>query len=101
MDKVKYQFEYEWGESWEVSADNFDWDNDYWFRIIARNIEYYRSHTTNKLEVISYCALYLVDEDDPEYIGMISVGDHGAYLIIRGDDGEVGIRKELDRDEFI
>lgn len=101
MKKAKYQFKYEWGETWEVTVDNFDWDNEYWFRIIARNIEYYRSHTTNTLEVITCCGLYRVVEDDCEYVGMISAGDHGAYLIFRGEDGEVANQKELDRDDFI
>lgn len=101
MDNVKYRFEYDWGESWEIMGDNFDWDNDYWFRIIARNIDYYRSHTTNTLEVITCCGLYRVVEDDCEYVGMVSVGEHGAHLIFRGDDGEIAIQKEFYKDEFI
>lgn len=96
--KRSYILNYEWGESWEITADNFDWDRDYWYSVIARNIEYYREHTTNSVELITYCTISRIVEGEDTYIGMVSVGDCLGYVIIHDGDNE--FYKELEKETF-
>ena len=96
--KRSYILNYEWGESWEITADNFDWDRDYWYSVIARNIQYYREHTTKVVQLITYCAISRIVDGDDTYIGMVSVGEHSGYVIVHDGDNETNI--ELEKESF-
>ena len=93
-----YKLNYEWGEIWDVTEDNFNWDRDYWYSVIARNIQYYRDHTTNFVDIITYCAIYRVTDGEETYLGMICVGKHGGYVILHTADGE--INKEIAKETY-
>ena len=96
--KRGYILRYEWGETWEVTDDNFDWDRDYWYSVIARNIQYYRDHTTNFVDIVTYCTIDRVTDGEEHYYGMISVGKISGYVILHTADGE--INKEIAKETF-
>ena len=96
--KRSYILTYEWGESWEITAENFNWDRDYWYSVIARNIHYYRTHTTNFVDIITYCTVDRIVDGDISYMGMICVGKHSGYVILHDGDNE--INKEIEKETY-
>lgn len=94
-----YILNYDWGESWQVFADDFEDRKEYWFKIMCRNIEYYREHTKDELEAITSCAVYRVNEDGREYVCLVSVGITAGY-VLGWWEGE-RIEERYEKEEFL
>ena len=73
---MDYQFIFEWGENWTVTEDNFLWDAIYWFKVLARHIDYYRKNTKCK-DLITTAYIYV----GKDYHGIISVSDNYVHVI--------------------
>lgn len=74
---MKYQFVFEWGEEWQVSEDDFLWDAMYWFKVLARHIDYYRKNVNCK-DLITTVYIYI----DKNYHGILSVSDNYVHVIL-------------------
>ena len=75
-----YKFDFEWGESWCVSESDFEWDRDYWFKVLGRHIHFFREKVkaVKQLDVITACYIYRGED----YIGSVSASDNYLYIIV-------------------
>ena len=83
-----YKFDFEWGESWIVEETDFIWDREYWYKVIARHIMFFREKTENE-SLITVCAI----DHDGDYIGLVSVSSNYVHVI--------GHENELKRSEQV
>ena len=82
-----YKFDFEWGESWIVEEKDFDWDRDYWFRVLARHIVFYREKTARK-NLITYVGIDM----DGDYMGIVAVSDNYVHIILHEPEMQLCLR---------
>ena len=75
-----YQFDFDWGESWIVTENDFEWSREYWYKVLARHIHFFREKVKEqkKLDLITVVQVY----HDREYMGLVSVSDHYVHIIM-------------------
>lgn len=91
-----YQFDFDWGESWIVTENDFEWDREYWYKVLARHIHFFREKVKEQksLDLITTVQVYRIsqvcrDRDymglvyrDSDYMGLVSVSDHYVHVIM-------------------
>lgn len=88
-----YTFSFEWGETWTVSEDDFNWDVEYWCKVLARHIHFFR---VNVAEVKPVNLITTADISlDGQYVGLVSVSDNYVHVILHGDCEYCWMVKEL------
>lgn len=88
-----YTFEYEWGETWTVAEDDYDWDAEYWCKVAARHIHFFRVNVA-KAKPVNLITTVMITCGN-EYIGLVSVSDNYVHVILHGDVEYCWMVKEL------
>ena len=100
MEKA-YVINYDWGESWRVMAEDFEDNLPYWFKVLCRNIDYYRQHTTNELEVITSAVIWCDSKAGHDYAGIVSVGETAGYVLYGDIGASDRIEERIEKEDFI
>lgn len=79
-----YLFNFEWGESWVVSDENFEWSEEYWLKVLARHIHFFREKVRDVKPVSLITSVEIWRDED--YIGLLSVSDNYVHAIMNGED---------------
>lgn len=78
-----YTFAFEWGETWTVAEDDFNWNVEYWCEVLARHIHFFRE---NNVEVKQDNLLTIVQISmGSDYFGIVSVSDSYVHVILNGE----------------
>ena len=78
-----YLFHFEWGECWTVTEEDFTWDVEYWCKVVARHIYFYR---VNIAKVKPDNLMNTVElSRGGEYFGLVSVSDNYVHVILDGE----------------
>lgn len=78
-----YTFAFEWGETWTVTEDDFNWDIEYWCKVMARHIHFFRINmkSVNHEELITTVMITC----NNDYVGLVSVSDNYVHVILHGN----------------
>lgn len=78
-----YTFAFEWGETWTVTEDDFNWDVEYWCKVMARHIHFFRINmkSVNHDELITTVMINC----NNDYVGLVSVSDNYVHVILHGN----------------
>ena len=81
-----YKFEFDWGESWFVTENDFEWDREYWCKVIARHIHFFREkeREVKSLDLITTAMVFY----NEEYKGLVSVSDNYVHVIMKDPEHE-------------
>ena len=78
-----YTFAFDWGETWTVAEDDFTWNVEYWCKVLARHIHFFR---VNVAEVKPVNLITTVElSRGNEYFGLVSVSDNYAHVLLNGN----------------
>lgn len=76
---MNYTFNFEWGEIWTVTEEDFNWDVEYWCKVLARQILHYRNVSKSD-KLITTVMIFSSDE----YVGVVSGSDNFVNVILHG-----------------
>lgn len=79
-----YQFDFDWGESWIVTENDFEWDRDYWYKVLARHIHFFREKVREVKPVELTTSVMVIRKG--EYKGIVSVSDNYVHVIMHDPD---------------
>ena len=82
-----YQFDFDWGESWIVTENDFEWDRGYWCKVLARHIHFFREKVKEQKSVEMITCVQI--NHDSDYIGLVSVSDNYVHIILNGPSIEL------------
>ena len=82
-----YQFDFDWGESWTVKENDFEWDPEYWYKVLARHIQFFREKVKEQKSLDLITPVYVYRDHD--YIGIVSVSDHYVHIIMNDSREEL------------
>ena len=75
-----YQFDFDWGESWIVTENDFEWDREYWYKVLARHIHFFREKVKEQKPVDLITGVTVCHDGD--YMGIVTVSDHYVHVIM-------------------
>lgn len=78
-----YTFAFDWGETWTVTEDDFNWDVEYWCKVMARHIHFFRVKVAEVKPVSLITTVEL--SGGCEYFGLVSVSDNYVHVILHGN----------------
>ena len=81
-----YQFEFDWGESWIVTEKDFEWDREYWYKVLARHIHFFREKVREVKNVDLITSVVVWHND--LYKGIVSVSDNYVHIIMKDPEEE-------------
>ena len=81
-----YQFEFDWGESWIVTEKDFEWDREYWYKVLARHIYFFREKV-REVKTVDLITSVVVWHND-FYKGIVSVSDNYVHVIMKDPEEE-------------
>lgn len=78
-----YRFDFDWGESWNVAEKDFNWDVEYWCKVMARHIHFFRV----KIAEVKPTELITTVEIsyNAVYFGIVSVSDNFVHVVLRNN----------------
>lgn len=78
-----YRFDFDWGESWNVAEHDFNWSIEYWCKVLARHIHFFRVKIAEvkQVELITTVEISC----NAVYLGIVSVSDHYVHVILRSN----------------
>lgn len=90
VNNMGYGFDFEWGESWTVSEKDFEWDREYWYKVLARHIHFFREKVkvAKPVDLITSVSVY----HNGTYIGMVGVSDLFVHVIMNDPHEEICMR---------
>ena len=93
MGNKYYCFEFDWGETWIVRNHDLEWNREYWWKVVANHIHYFREkiRLVKVPSILTSVSIYL---ENSNYIGMISVSDNYVHGIINDEPNEFCWRVE-------
>ena len=82
-----YQFDFDWGESWIVTENDYEWDREYWYKVLARHIHFFREKVKEQkiLDLITTVHVYR----DHDYMGLVSVSENYVHVIMNDPRDEL------------
>lgn len=83
---MDYQFDFDWGESWNVTENDFDWDRDYWYKVLARHIHFFRVKVREVKPLDLITSVMVIQKG--EYKGIVSVSDNYVHVIMKDPEQE-------------
>lgn len=77
-----YTFAFDWGETWTVEEDDFTWNVEYWCKVLARHIHFFRVKIAEvkSVELITTVEISRANK----YVGIVSVSDNYVHVIVDG-----------------
>lgn len=77
-----YRFDFDWGECWYVSEVDFNWDVEYWCKVLARHIHFFRVKIADvkPVEIITTVEI----SKEGLYVGLLSVSDNFVHVMLHG-----------------
>ena len=81
-----YQFEFDWGESWIVTEKDFEWDREYWYKVLARHIHFFREKV-REVKTVDLITSVVVWHNDL-YKCIVSVSDNYVHVIMKDPEEE-------------
>lgn len=81
-----YQFDFDWGESWIVTEKDFEWDREYWWKVLARHIHFFREKV-REVKPVALITSVVVWHNDL-YKGIVSVSDNYVHIIMKDPEEE-------------
>ena len=85
-DNMIYTFEFDWGESWIVTENDFEWDREYWYKVLARHIHFFREKV-REVKPVDLITSVVVWHND-FYKGIVSVSDNYVHVIMKDPEEE-------------
>ena len=85
-----YRFEFEWGESWTVSETDFDWNREYWYKVLARHIHFFREKVKEVKHVDMVTGVTVFHNET--YIGIVGVSDNYVHVFMNDPHEEICMR---------
>lgn len=80
---MNYTFEFEWGETWTVTEIDFNWDVEYWCKVLARHIYFFRVKVA-EIKSVTLITTGMISSNN-KYVGLVSVSDNYVHVILHGN----------------
>ena len=77
---MNYTFSFDWGETWTVTEDDFNWNVEYWCKVLARHIHLFRVKIKEikPVDIITFVSICCGDD----YKGLVSVSDNYVHVVL-------------------
>lgn len=80
---MNYTFDFEWGETWTVTEIDFNWDVEYWCKVLARHIHFFRVKIA-EIKPVTLITTCMISHNN-KYVGLVSVSDNYVHVLLYGD----------------